>query len=216
LKEVEDSDAPLNSKEGFIRQVLGWREFILKIYLKEGKFQRTNNHFGHSKKLPDSFYNASTGVDPIDDVVEKVSRNAYAHHIERLMVLGNYMLLNEYDPDDIYRWFMEMFIDAYDWVMVPNVYGMSQYTDGGGITTKPYISSSNYLRKMSNFPKGEWCEIWDALYWRFIAKHQEGFIHNPRMRMMVSHWQKKNAISQKDLLQRAENFLLTFWGNTKN
>jgi deoxyribodipyrimidine photolyase-related protein len=191
LKEVEDSDAPLNSKEGFIRQVLGWREFILKIYLKEGKFQRTNNHFGHFRKLPDSFYNASIGVDPIDDVVEKVSRNAYAHHIERLMVLGNYMLLNEYDPDDIYRWFMEMFIDAYDWVMVPNVYGMSQYADGGLMSTKPYFSSSNYILKMSDFGKGDWCQKWDDLFWDFIEKHQEEFSKNPRMSLMVKQLERR-------------------------
>ena len=191
LKAVEDSDAPLNSKEGFIRQVLGWREFILKIYLKEGKFQRTNNHFGNIKKLPDSFYNASTGVQPVDNVVEKVLRNAYAHHIERLMVLGNYMLLNEYDPDDIYGWFMELFIDAYDWVMVPNVYGMSQYADGGLMSTKPYISSSNYILKMSDFKRGQWCKIWDDLFWDFIEKHQGEFLKNPRMSLMVKQLERR-------------------------
>jgi deoxyribodipyrimidine photolyase-related protein len=101
------------------------------------------------------------------------------------MILGNFMLLCEFHPDAIYQWFMEMFVDAYDWVMVPNVYGMSQHADGGMITTKPYISGSSYVLKMSDFKKGPWCELWDALYWRFIEEHRSFFESNPRMKVMT-------------------------------
>jgi deoxyribodipyrimidine photolyase-related protein len=106
------------------------------------------------------------------------------------MILGNFMLLCEIDPDAIFQWFMEFFIDSYDWVMVPNVYGMSQHADGGLITTKPYISGSSYVLRMSDFRKGPWCEIWDALFWRFMAKHRDFFAENPRMRVLTSQLDK--------------------------
>jgi deoxyribodipyrimidine photolyase-related protein len=177
---------PLNALEGFIRQVLGWREYIRALYILEGVPQRTTNHFNHTTQLSKKFWNGETGIAPVDNVINKVMDTAYANHIERLMVMGNFMLLCEIHPDEIYRWFMELFIDAYDWVMVPNVYGMSQYAAGGMMSTKPYISSSNYILKMSDYQKGEWCVVWDALYWCFIEKHREAFVRNPRMSMMVN------------------------------
>lgn len=186
IEEFEKRELPVNSVEGFVRQILGWREFIRVVYTHKGVFQRTNNHFQYTRKIPSSFYNGTTGIAPIDDVIKKVNEHGYAHHIERLMIVGNFMLLCEFDPDEVYRWFMELFVDAYDWVMVPNVYGMSQYADAGLMSTKPYISGSNYLLKMSNYPKGQWCEVWDALYWLFIIKHKNAFAKNPRMSMMVS------------------------------
>jgi deoxyribodipyrimidine photolyase-related protein len=122
------------------------------------------------------------------------------------MVLGNFMLLCEICPDAIYRWFMEQFIDAYDWVMVPNVYGMSQFADGGLMTTKPYISGSAYILKMSSFKRGPWCEIWDALYWRFIDNHRSFFKSNPRMSVMVAQCDRMGPRLQQH--QRvAEQFL---------
>ena len=159
---------------------------LFRSYTDKGVFQRKNNHFNHHRKIPVSFYNGTTGIDPIDDVIRKTLKHGYAHHIERLMLVGNFMLLCEFDPDEVYRWFMELYIDAYDWVMVPNVYGMSQFADGGLMSTKPYISGSNYILKMSDYKKGTWCDIWDALYWRFIIKHKNAFAKNPRMSMMVS------------------------------
>jgi deoxyribodipyrimidine photolyase-related protein len=123
------------------------------------------------------------------------------------MVLGNFMVLCEIDPDDVYKWFMEMFIDAYDWVMVPNVYGMSQFADGGIMSTKPYISGSNYILKMSNYKKGPWCEIWDALFWRFIHLHKDFFLKNPRMSMMVRQTEKMEPEKLKHHIETAENFL---------
>ena len=154
------NDVPLNSTEGFVRQILGWREFIRGVYEVKGTEERTKNFWKFKRKIPHSFYDGSTGIKPIDDVIKKVNKTAYAHHIERLMILGNFMVLCEFDPDEVYQWFMELFIDAYDWVMVPNVYGMSLYADGGLMSTKPYISSSNYIMKMSNYSKGDWQATW--------------------------------------------------------
>jgi deoxyribodipyrimidine photolyase-related protein len=202
-------NTPINSTEGFIRQILGWREFIRAVYMREGVKERTTNHFNHIRKIPSSFYTGTTGIEPIDNVIKRILQTGYANHIERLMVLGNFMLLCEFDPDDIYCWFMELFIDAYDWVMVPNVYGMSQFADGGLMATKPYISSSNYILKMSHYKSAPWCEVWDGLYWRFIAKHQLAFIKNPRMSMMVKQLEKMDKQKKERLFNAADRFLNT-------
>ena len=156
LNYSEKNKIPLNSVEGFIRQIIGWREFIRAVYELKGIEQRTKNYWNFKRKIPASFWKGVTGIEPLDITIKKVLQTGYCHHIERLMVLGNFMLLCEFDPDEVYRWFMELFIDAYDWVMVPNVYGMSQFADGGLMSTKPYISGSNYLMKMSDYKKGDW------------------------------------------------------------
>ena len=197
----------LNETEGFVRQIIGWREFIRGVYHAQGPKQRTRNYWGFSRKIPASFYAGNTGIDPLDAVIKRVLNNAYCHHIERLMVLSNFMLLCEFDPDEVYRWFMELFIDAYDWVMVPNVYGMGQFADGGLMSTKPYISGSAYLLRMSNFSKGPWCETWDALYWRFIHVHRDFFLQNPRMGVMVKSFDRMSEEKRSLLLQRAETYL---------
>ncbi|MFM2206940.1 MAG: hypothetical protein RL213_915 [Bacteroidota bacterium] len=209
LEAATEFNVPLNALEGFVRQVMGWREFIRAVYHFRGVGQRTRNFWEHKRKIPASFYDGSTGIPPVDDAIRKTLRYGYTHHIERLMVLGNFMLLCEFDPDGVYRWFMELFIDAYDWVMVPNVYGMSQFADGGIMSTKPYISGSNYLLKMSDHPKGEWCEIWDALYWRFVAGHRDFFLRNPRMSMMVRQAEKMDRTRFNALMDRAERYLDT-------
>ncbi len=175
---------PLPSLEGFIRQVIGWREFIRASYEVDGRKMRSGNFWQHQRSLPGSFWTGSTGLPPLDDTINKTLHYGYTHHIERLMIVGNFMLLSEIHPDEVYRWFMAMYVDAYDWVMVPNVYGMSQFADGGLFATKPYISGSNYLRKMSNYKVGDWSVIWDALYWNFIAKNQAFFLKNHRLSMM--------------------------------
>lgn len=202
----------LASLEGFVRQVIGWREFMRGVYVTIGEQQRHENFWGLSNPLPKSFYDGSTGVEPVDTVIHRVLRNAYAHHIERLMMLGNFMLLCEIHPDEVYRWFMELFIDAYDWVMVPNVYGMSQYADGGRITTKPYISSSNYIRKMSDFGQGDWCDVWDGLFWRFVSKHKRVFAANARMRVMAVQVDRLDRRRLKTHIATAERFLATLLG----
>lgn len=200
-------DIPLNSLEGFIRQIVGWREFIRAVYELKGTEERTKNYWGFKRKIPTSFWNGTTGIEPIDSTIKKVLETGYCHHIERLMVLGNFMLLCEFDPDEVYRWFMELFIDAYDWVMVPNVYGMSQFADGGLMSTKPYISGSNYLMKMSDYKKGEWQVTWDGLFWRFMHVHRDFFLQNPRLGMLVHSFDKMSNEKQELHLTAAEKYL---------
>lgn len=208
LKYSLANGVPINSVEGFIRQIVGWREFIRGIYVAKGSEERTRNYWGFTKKIPKSFYDGTTGIFPVDETIKKVLETGYCHHIERLMVLGNFMLLCEFDPDEVYRWFMELFIDSYDWVMVPNVYGMSQFADGGLMSTKPYISGSNYLMKMSDYPKGEWQLIWDALFWRFMDNHRDFFLKNPRLGMLVKTFDKWDESKKEAIHQQADTFLL--------
>jgi deoxyribodipyrimidine photolyase-related protein len=207
LAYANEHTVPLNSTEGLVRQLLGWREFIRGIYDHKGSLQRTANYWKFKRKIPNSFWTGTTGIVPIDVTIKKVLATGYCHHIERLMVLGNFMLLCEFDPDEVYRWFMELFIDAYDWVMVPNVYGMSQFADGGLMATKPYISGSNYLMKMSDYEKGDWQLIWDGLFWRFMHVHRDFFLKNPRLGMLIKTFDKMPIEKQQQHLQRAEDFL---------
>ncbi|MBO9433171.1 cryptochrome/photolyase family protein [Ruegeria sp. R13_0] len=207
LEHAQKRDIPLNSVEGFVRQIIGWREFMRATYENLGVAMRTTNHWGHNRKMPLSFYDGTTGIDPIDDTIGRILQTGYCHHIERLMVLGGFMFLCEIDPDEVYRWFMEMFVDSYDWVMVPNAYAMSQHADGGLITTKPYFSGSNYIRKMSHWGKGPWAEVWDGLYWRFIFKHLDKLAHNPRWSMMCRTATRMNLETKKKHLSVASAFL---------
>jgi len=200
---------PINSTEGFVRQILGWREFIRGVYEVKGTEERNRNFWNFSRKIPDAFYDGSTGIQPIDDVIKKVLKTGYAHHIERLMILGNFMVLCEFNPDEVYKWFMELFIDAYDWVMVPNVYGMSLYADGGLMSTKPYISSSNYIMKMSNYKKGDWQPTWDGLFWTFMDKHRDFFLSNPRLGMLIRTFDKMTVEKKEQHFAAAEVFFKT-------
>ncbi len=209
LKYSLANDILLNSLEGFIRQIIGWREFIRGVYVTKGRVERTRNYWGFTKKIPSSFYDGTTGILPVDETIKKILKTGYCHHIERLMVLGNFMLLCECDPNEVYRWFMELFIDAYDWVMVPNVYGMSQFADGGMMSTKPYVSGSNYLMKMSDYPKGDWQQIWDALFWRFLDHHRSFFLTNPRLGMLVKSFDKWEESKKKAIHETAERYLLS-------
>jgi deoxyribodipyrimidine photolyase-related protein len=203
---AEKEGIPINSLEGFVRQIIGWREFIRGIYAFHGVEERTKNFWGFNRKIPSSFYDGSTGIPPIDVTIKKVLKTGYCHHIERLMVLGNFMMLCELHPDEVYQWFMELFIDAYDWVMVPNIYGMSQFSDGGLFATKPYISGSNYLMKMSNYKKGEWQNTWDGLFWRFMDVHRDFFLKNPRLGMLVRTFDKMAPEKKEAHFKNAEAF----------
>ncbi|MBS1624009.1 MAG: cryptochrome/photolyase family protein [Bacteroidetes bacterium] len=198
---------PINSLEGFVRQVLGWREYVRAMYTEHGVYERTRDFWEHTRPMPEALYQGTTGLPPIDMAVARLIETGYTHHIERLMILGNFMLLCGIRTDDVYRWFMELYIDSYDWVMVPNVYGMSQYADGGLMSTKPYISGSNYILKMSNYPKGAWCEIWDGLYWRFINKHHDEFAKNPRMSMMAALVSRMDKATLTKHIEVAEKYL---------
>ncbi len=198
---------PLNSLEGYVRQLIGWREFMRACYLLIGRRVRSSNHFEHQRPIPACFWEGKTGIPPIDYTVQRVIKTGYCHHIERLMVLGNFLLLTETDPHEVYSWFMGNFVDAYDWVMVPNVYSMSQYADGGLITTKPYLSAANYILKMSDFEKGPWVDIWDGLFWRFICNHTELFDMNPRTTFLLKTFEK-NPEKYKTKIHVAEKWLM--------
>jgi deoxyribodipyrimidine photolyase-related protein len=206
LSFAKENSVSLNSVEGFIRQIIGWREFIRGVYVYKGKQERTTNFWKFNKRIPPSYYNGTTGIAPIDTTIKKVLATGYCHHIERLMILGNFMLLNGFHPNQVYQWFMELFIDAYDWVMVPNIYGMSQFADGGLMATKPYISGSSYVLKMSNYTKGDWCEIWDALFWHFMDTHRDFFLSNPRLGMLIKTYDKMS----NDKKERMEKLVAVY------
>jgi deoxyribodipyrimidine photolyase-related protein len=215
LQYAETNNIPINSVEGFIRQLIGWREFMHGLYLHRGVEMRNKNFFKHSQPLPINFWNGEKiGIKPIDQVIKKVRKTAYTHHIERLMIVANFCVLAEFDPDHVYGWFMEMFIDAYDWVMVPNVYSMGLFADGGIMATKPYISSSNYIAKMSNYRRDQsdpdhWSAKWDAMYWRFMHLHRDFMEQNARMSRTTSHLDRMSGLDQKLALATAELSRLT-------
>lgn len=204
---AEKNNTPINSYEGFIRQVIGWREFMRLVYVEDGVGIRNSNEWNHKRKIPKEFWTGETGIKPIDDVIQEILETGYCHHIERLMILGNFMFLCKFDPREVYKWFMEMFIDSYDWVMVPNVYGMSQNASGGLMTTKPYISGSNYVLKMSNYKKDDWCEIWDALYWSWIIDNEKELMKNHRMSLIASRVGKMSEEKKDSYLRVREEFL---------
>lgn len=209
LDYAADHRVPLQSLEGFIRQIIGWREYIRGVYHSQGEQQTQSNYFQHQRRLTAAWYTGNTGLLPLDLTIQRVQERGWAHHIERLMVLSNAMLLAELHPDQVYRWFMEMFVDSADWVMVPNIYGMGQFADGGLMMTKPYCSGSNYLRKMGDFPKGTWCDIWDGLYWRFVERQRSHLSRNPRTQMMVRTLERLRPERRTYLLEQAEQFIQT-------
>jgi len=201
---------PLNSLEGFTRQLTGWREFIRAMYRLVGQRQRHSNALSHGAGLPRGFLSGKTGVPPVDSVVNRVNFHGYTHHIERLMVLGNFLLLCETDPQTVTGWFMGAFVDATDWAMVPNVSGMSQFADGGLMTTKPYCSGSAYLLRMGDFHRGPWCGDWDALFWRFVGRHRELFAGNPRTSVIARQLDRMSAVRREELEARALEVLSKF------
>ncbi len=190
LAHAKENKIPINSCEGFIRQIIGWREFVRGIYQNFSEVQDSKNFWSHKKKLSQHWWQANTGIEPLDDVIKKTIEYGYAHHIERLMVVGSLMLLLEVEPKEAHSWFMEMFIDSSDWVMGPNVYGMALFSDGGIFATKPYICGSNYYRKMGAYKSGDWQDGVDGLYWSFIENNKDFFLKNPRLSMMARSIEK--------------------------
>lgn len=207
VKHARAKKTPIASLEGFIRQIIGWREFVRGVDAVYGERQHSENFFGNTRKLTHHWYEGTTGIPPLDDAIQRVNRRAYLHHIERLMVVSNLMLLTGIHPQEAYRWFMEMHLDSYEWVMGPNVFGMGQMSDGGIFATKPYISGSNYILKMSDYSKGPWCAIWDGLYWSFIDRHRKFFGGNPRLSMMVKLLDKMDAGKKAELFHAAQGFV---------
>ena len=202
-----NGEIPINSVEGFIRQILGWREFIKGVYWENMPKYKNLNYWSHSLKLNDNWYEGDTGIPPLDDAIKESKKFAYSHHINRLMIIANLMNLTGIHPNEMYRWFMEMYIDAYDWVMVPNVYGMGSYADGGIFSTKPYICGSSYMLRMSNYSKGDWCDTVDGLYWRFVEKNIKFFESNPRLAVMTRSLTNMNKERKKTIFKSAEEFI---------
>ena len=200
-------EIPLTSLEGFIRQVLGYREYVRGMYVSHGVAMRTANVFTHRRKLTQDWYEGTTGIPPVDDVIKKVLNRGYIHHVERLMVMGNLMFLSQIDPKEVYQWFMELTVDAYDWVLVPSVFSLSQYADGGSMADKPNICGSDYILQMSRYQKGEWSDTWDGLFWGFIEAHQDELLKNPHMKIIVSQMAKISEDRKRIVGYRANDFL---------
>jgi len=212
IKKVNDyynkHTVPIASFEGFIRQVIGWRNYVYSIYMLEPKMYDMNK-MGHTHKINSTYW---TGIDirPIDSTIQKIVKYSYANHIERLMILGNWFLINQKDPKEVHRIFMEWTVDAYDWVMVPNVMGMSQYADGGMMMTRIYFSSSNYIEKMSDYKKKSnetWWKIWDAIYYNFIDKHYDLLKSNYATARQAAHWRKKSQKEKLEILENSKKYI---------
>lgn len=192
----------INNFEGYIRQIIGWREYERYIYLYAYDEMVNSNYFNNQRKLTKDWYEGTTGIEPIDLTIKWAFKYGYLHHIMRLMVMANFMNLCEINPNEAYKWFMEFAIDSYDWVMIGNVYSMGLYADGGLTMRKPYISSDNYIMQMSNFKKGSWNEIWNALYYHFLDKHEKKIEKTVYARNLF-HWKKRK--DQSKILNIARN-----------
>jgi deoxyribodipyrimidine photolyase-related protein len=207
LRFSEEHGTPINSVEGFVRQIIGWREFIRGVWHLLPQSHWAQNFWGHSRVLTDDWYEGTTGIPPLDDAISRARETGYNHHIERLMVVGNLMLLCRVAPAVAYDWFMEMYVDSADWVMAPNVYGMALFSEGGAFTTKPYICGSNYIRKMSDYGKGPWCDVVDGLYWRFVDDYRDFFSRNPRSKMMLGTLERMAPDRKARIYASADAFM---------
>ncbi|MDJ0826803.1 MAG: cryptochrome/photolyase family protein [Rhodobacter sp.] len=213
----KDGNAPLNAVEGFIRQILGWREYIRGIYFREGPGYTARNALGHARKLPAFYWDAETDMACIRAAVEQTRDEAYAHHIQRLMVTGNFALLAGIDPGEVHAWYLAVYADAYEWVEAPNTIGMSQFADGGIVASKPYVSSGSYIDRMSDYCKscaykvkektGEMACPYNLLYWHFLDRHRARFSRNPRMANMYRTWDRMADERRETVLRDAEAVL---------
>ena len=209
--------APLSSVEGFIRQILGWREFLRGIYWHKMPGYEKNNFFNFTRELPDFFWHHQTKLNCLAQSLKQSHDLAYAHHIQRLMIIGNFSLLAELNPQKVDYWFSIAYADAYQWVHTPNVIGMALFADGGVFATKPYISSGAYIQKMSNYcdhchfkvneKSGERACPFNYLYWNFLEKNQEKLRRNHRMRMIYSTLDKMKPEKREQIRNDSENFL---------
>lgn len=213
----EQELAPLNSVEGFIRQIIGWREYIRVYYEAKMPDVRESNYFGFDNHLPQLYWDANTDLLCLKDAITQVLNYGYSHHIQRLMVLSNFSNLTNTDPRHLNRWFWLAYVDAYEWVELPNVLGMSTFADGGILASKPYVSSGNYINKMSNCcsqckynvkeKTGETACPFNYLYWNFIDKHRESFTENGRVSMMVTTYDKKTEKEKQEIHLSASKFI---------
>jgi deoxyribodipyrimidine photolyase-related protein len=209
--------APINAAEGFIRQIIGWREFIRGIWALEGPEYLTRNALGHSRALPPLYWGAKTRMRCLSHAVGQTRDLAYAHHIQRLMVTGNFALLAGVDPAAVHEWYLSVYADAFEWVEAPNTLGMSQFADGGVVGSKPYVSSGAYIDRMSDYCGGCAYKVkeksgaaacpFNLLYWHFLTRHRARFEANPRMAQMYRTWDKMEAGHKDRVLREADLFL---------
>jgi (6-4)DNA photolyase len=216
-KAWQDGSVPINAAEGFIRQIIGWREYVRGIYFLEGPDYVTRNALRHDRDLPDFYWGAETNMNCIAHAVRQTKTSAYAHHIQRLMVTGNFALLAGVDPAQVHEWYLEVYADAFEWVEAPNTIGMSQFADGGVIASKPYVSSGAYINRMSNYCKGcaykvsvktgEGACPFNLLYWHFLDRHRDRFKDNARMGNMYRTWDRMDADRRETVLKDAGKWL---------
>lgn len=196
----------LPSLEGFIRQILGWREFTRGEYITHGSAMQKSNPFKQQRKLTKAWYNGNLGIPPFDDIAKKANARGYLHANERLMIAANLMTICEIHPDEIYRWCSELFIDAYDWVVIPNTYGIGQFPE----TAVPYISAASGVVRLSDYDRGYWSDVWDGLYWRFIEKNAGLIKNHPELKQMIQRLDKLDPDHRRVISYRAEDFLNKF------
>ena len=210
-------DVPINAAEGFIRQIIGWREFVRGIYFLYGPTYSQQNDLDHRRALPAVYWGASTKMACMSHAVQQTRDMAYAHHIQRLMVTGNFALLAGVNPHEVHEWYLAVYIDAFEWVEAPNTIGMSQHADGGVLGSKPYVSSGAYIDRMSDYCKscaysvkdrsGEKACPFNLLYWDFLTRHRARFERNPRMAQMYRVWDKMDETHKTNVLADADRFL---------
>lgn len=213
----EKGDAPINAVEGFIRQIIGWREYVRGIYFLEGPEYTQRNILQQSRDLPAFYWGGETRMNCVAKAVQQTQEQAYAHHIQRLMVTGNFALLAGVDPHQVHEWYLAVYADAFEWVEAPNVVGMSQFADGGVIASKPYVSSGAYINRMSDHCKachysvsaktGEKACPFNLLYWHFLDRHRERFSHNARMGNMYRTWDRMDAEKRETVLAESDALL---------
>ncbi len=212
-----EGTAPLAAVEGFIRQIIGWREYVRGIWALKGPDYLTQNALNHTAALPPAYWGAPTKMNCLSQAVGQTRDLAYAHHIQRLMVTGNFALLAGVDPAAVHEWYLAVYIDAFEWVEAPNTLGMSQFADGGVLGSKPYVSSGAYIDRMSDYcgschyrvkdRTGDKACPFNPLYWHFLNRHRTRFAANPRMAQMYRTWDKMDETHRASVLSDAEAVL---------
>lgn len=207
-----DGQAPLNAVEGFVRQILGWREYVRGIYWKWMPEYLERNSLGATAALPRFYWTGATDYVCLSQTIHQTLEHGYAHHIQRLMVTGLFALLLGVDPKQIHRWYLAVYVDAVEWVELPNTLGMSQYADGGLMGSKPYVASGKYIQRMSNYCKtcrfnpalatGESACPFTTLYWSFLIQHESILRKNRRMTFQYKNLDRK-SVSERDAISRA-------------
>ena len=215
----ENGEAPINAVEGFVRQIIGWREFVRGIYWMQMPTYVSKNYFGANRPLPDFYWTSATDMRCVAEAVTQTKEDAYAHHIQRLMVTGNFAMLAGVSPQETHEWYLAVYADAYEWVELPNVIGMSQFADGGLLGSKPYASSGSYINKMSDYCRscrfdvkkktGEEACPFNYLYWDFLARNEDKLSGNARLRNPYATWRRMSDDKRAAYRESATAFLAT-------